>query len=113
MKMITVPSTNTVNVLFHTAGKRFWLVTFMLLILLTALPTLAQDQTVDLSGVAPTVINDDMLAEIDAYVADAVARFAIPGVSIAIVQNGEIIHTNGFGVRELGNDAPVTSDTLF
>src|SRR5688572_28527224 len=85
----------------------------MLLILLTALPTLAQDQTVDLSGVAPTVINDDMLAEIDAYVADAVARFAIPGVSIAIVQNGEIIHTNGFGVRELGNDAPVTSDTLF
>jgi CubicO group peptidase (beta-lactamase class C family) len=85
----------------------------ILLILLTALPTLAQEQTADLSGVAPAALTDEMLAEVDTYVSDAMGRFSIPGATIAIVQNGEIIHLSGFGVRQLGNDSPVTPDTLF
>lgn len=37
----------------------------------------------------------------------------IPGTSIAIVQNDEVIYLKGFGVRELGKTEPVTPDTLF
>ncbi len=111
MNMVT--STNNGNVLFHNAGKRFSLVTLALLILLMVMPTLAQDQTVDLKGAAPATFNEEILSKIDTYVADAMTRFSIPGVTIAIVQNGKIIHMNGFGVRELGKDNPVTPDTLF
>jgi CubicO group peptidase (beta-lactamase class C family) len=94
-------------------GKFFWLVTLLLLILLTALPTMAQDQQIDLKGVAPATINDNMLTQIDAYVTDTMARFDMPGVTIAIIQNGKVIHTNAFGVREMGKDNPVTPETLF
>src|SRR6185295_19565178 len=75
--------------------------------------TLAQDQVVDLKGVAAGTLDDEKLAQIDAYVTDTMNRFAMPGVTIAIVQDGRIIHRNGFGVKELGKDSPVTPDTLF
>jgi CubicO group peptidase (beta-lactamase class C family) len=90
----------------------FWIFTALLLISLTTLPTLAQDE-VDLRGVAPATLTGDMLADIDTYVADTLARYGIPGATIAIVQNGEIVHLNGFGVREIGSDANITPDTLF
>lgn len=96
-----------------TTRKRFWLYTAVLLIFLAALPTMAQTDEIDLGGAAPTTFTDDMLVHLDAYVADVLTRYAIPGATIAIVQNGEVIHLNGFGLRALGNDAPVTSDTLF
>jgi CubicO group peptidase (beta-lactamase class C family) len=91
----------------------FWLLTTVLLVLLMGLPAHAQDQSLDLSGVMPATLTDEMLADIDAYTADTLARYGIPGATIAIVQNGEIIHLNGFGLREMGSVAPVTPDTLF
>jgi len=106
---------NQVSVTFipRIQGAAFWLFTAILLVLLTALPALAQEQPIDLNGVAPATLTDEMLADIDAYTADTMQRFGIPGVTIAIVQNGEIVHLNGFGVREMGSDATVTPDTLF
>src|SRR4051794_32325529 len=104
MMMRTITSANGLSILSHNSiqqrGMRFWLVTVVLLITLTALPTFAQDQTVDLSDASPVPLNDDKLTDIDSYVADAMARFGIPGVTVAIVQNGKVIHMSGFGVRE-------------
>ena len=37
----------------------------------------------------------------------------IPGLAIAVVYQGEVIYAEGFGVRSIEDDAPVTSDTLF
>src|SRR5690606_2174266 len=45
------------------------------------------------------------------YINQLMPEFKIPGMVIAIVQNGEIVHTNAFGVRELGEDDPMTVDT--
>ena len=36
-----------------------------------------------------------------------------PGLSIALVQNGRVAWTRGFGVKRAGNQAPVDVDTLF
>ena len=36
-------------------------------------------------------------------------RFVLNG---AVVQNGEIVYLNGFGVKELGGTQPVTPDTM-
>ena len=37
----------------------------------------------------------------------------VPGFAIALVQNGQVIFSGGFGVRELGKPAEVDDDTLF
>jgi CubicO group peptidase (beta-lactamase class C family) len=37
----------------------------------------------------------------------------VPGVAIAVVQNGAIVLERGLGVRELGKNDPVTPSTLF
>lgn len=87
--------------------------TVFLFILLAALPTFAQDESINLSGVEPTALTEEMLADLDAYIADALGRYHTPGASVAVVQNGEVIYVNGFGVHEMGEDAPVKSDTLF
>jgi CubicO group peptidase (beta-lactamase class C family) len=61
---------------------------------------------------APERMNEAGLAELETYILESMGLAEIPGMSIAIVQNGEVIYTKGFGVRELGRNEPVTPDTL-
>jgi CubicO group peptidase (beta-lactamase class C family) len=49
----------------------------------------------------------------DAYAAQAMALWKVPGVAIAIVRNDSIIHSRGYGVRKLGAPEPVDVQTLF
>ena len=53
----------------------------------------------------------------DASLAQDVGRvmqaFDVPGVAIAIVKNGIVLAARGFGVRKLGEPAPVDGQTLF
>ncbi len=37
----------------------------------------------------------------------------IPGLSLAIIQDGKIVKATGYGMTEKGGDAPVTTSTLF
>ena len=50
-------------------------------------------------------------------VADFVERmrkdFEVPGVAIGIIEDGKVLMSRGFGVRELGKPAPVDGDTRF
>lgn len=45
--------------------------------------------------------------------AERMLHYKIPGVSIAVINNGEIEWALGYGVREKGTSAPVTVTTLF
>src|SRR3954466_7663489 len=51
--------------------------------------------------------------DIDAVVQRAMAAFEVPGISLAIVKDGKVIVARGYGVRKLGNPAPVDAKTLF
>ncbi|MGH2645455.1 MAG: serine hydrolase domain-containing protein, partial [Chitinophagaceae bacterium] len=51
--------------------------------------------------------------ELDNYVQKVMKTFHVPGVSLAIVKDGKILLTKGYGVKEMGKDAPVDSHTLF
>lgn len=53
------------------------------------------------------------LAALRTFVGDAQKQLQIPGVALAVVQDGELILAEGYGVRQLGKRAPVTADTLF
>ncbi|MGI9040397.1 MAG: serine hydrolase [Gemmatimonadales bacterium] len=52
-------------------------------------------------------------ADLDAYVSAALDSFATPGAAVAIVKDGQVVHAKGYGVRRLGEPAPVDSHTLF
>jgi CubicO group peptidase (beta-lactamase class C family) len=72
-----------------------------------------QDHAVaDLTGVTPLPLTGERLATFQAYVAAKLAEAGVPGAAIAVVQNGEVVFQQGFGVREIGQPAPVTADTL-
>ncbi len=53
------------------------------------------------------------LQDFDAYMADALKTFEVPGIAVAIVKNGKVVMERGFGVRELGKPARVDAHTLF
>lgn len=51
--------------------------------------------------------------DIDRYVELVMADFEVPGLALAIVKDGEVVVARGYGVRTLGESAPVDSNTLF
>lgn len=72
----------------------------------------AQEQE-DLSGVEPQPVTDEMIAEIEAFVSEAIDLANIPAAAVAIVQDGEVIYAQGFGVRNRETQASVNTETLF
>src|SRR5829696_10012139 len=81
-------------------------------------PAFAQDatpaaQSIDLTGVAPQSLTGERRAKFEAYVADALLRFGVPGASIAVVQGGNVVYLKGFGVKEFGSTQAVDPDTMF
>jgi CubicO group peptidase (beta-lactamase class C family) len=44
---------------------------------------------------------------------DRMKRYNIPGVSVAVIDHGELDWAKGYGIKESGSSDPVTSETLF
>lgn len=53
------------------------------------------------------------LVGFDAYVAQAVADWQVPGLAVAVVNDGETVFARGYGVRALGSGDPVDAHTRF
>ena len=51
--------------------------------------------------------------EIESFVLDWLADAKVPGASVAIVEDDELVYTSGFGSRELETNAPATPQTLY
>jgi CubicO group peptidase (beta-lactamase class C family) len=58
---------------------------------------------------APTAWREDYAG----YVQQTMAQDGIPGVALALVQGDEIVWAEGYGLRNVAQNAPVTPDTLF
>jgi CubicO group peptidase (beta-lactamase class C family) len=52
-------------------------------------------------------------ADLDAYAANVLKAFDVPGLSVAIVKDGKTVLAKGYGVRKLGSPVPVNENTLF
>ncbi|MGH9752141.1 MAG: serine hydrolase, partial [Blastocatellia bacterium] len=61
----------------------------------------------------PVAAAKEALAGFDDVVADAMKKFEVPGMAIAIVKNKEVIYAKGFGHRDVEKQLPVTADTIF
>ena len=56
---------------------------------------------------------EDPLAGIDAYAARVLREVETPGLSVAVVKDGRVVLTRGYGLRRRGEPAPVDESTLF
>lgn len=56
---------------------------------------------------------EEALKSFKEFVNEAMKDWNVPGLAIAIVKDGEIIFSEGFGLRDIKDNLPVTSDTLF
>jgi CubicO group peptidase (beta-lactamase class C family) len=52
-------------------------------------------------------------SEVRKVVEAAMEQFDVPGIAVAIVKDGEIVLEEGYGVRSLKNNKPMTEHTLF
>ena len=52
-------------------------------------------------------------AQYDDLVNAALAKWHVPAVAVAVVQNDRVVYVKAVGVKELGKADPVTPDTLF
>ena len=52
-------------------------------------------------------------ADLDARVDAAMREHGVPGMAIAIVENGKPVLAKGYGVRRLGSPERVDADTIF
>ncbi len=49
----------------------------------------------------------------DKYVEAARQEWSVPGLSLVIVQDGQVVLSKGYGIRELGKEARVDTETIF
>ena len=76
-----------------------------------AAPAAAPAGVAELAGVG--VPAPQAAFDLDADVNRVLKTFDVPGIAIAIVKDGKVIAAKGYGVRKLGDPAPVTGRTLF
>lgn len=50
---------------------------------------------------------------LDTVVEQARKEFNVPGIAVVIVKDGKVVIEKGYGVRRLGNPAPITPHTIF
>ena len=71
-------------------------------------PVLAAADTATAAAAVPAAPFD-----LERDVNTVLKTFDVPGIAIAIVKDGKVVAAQGFGVRKLGDPAPVTGNTLF
>lgn len=51
--------------------------------------------------------------DLDNFIREQLRKRQVPGLSLAIIQNGKIVDVRSYGVTEKGGSTPVTASTLF
>lgn len=89
-------------------GKRvlLWLLPLVFGALLAVVPRL-----VDTAEVPRSL--EEYTAALKERVPTPLDRYGVPGASIALVVDGEVVWSEGFGLRDRQTGEPVTSDTVF
>jgi CubicO group peptidase (beta-lactamase class C family) len=57
--------------------------------------------------------NDSKRQQLDAYVADAMKTDGVPGMTVAVVLNGQVVYSKAFGVKQSGTAGTVQRNTQF
>lgn len=55
----------------------------------------------------------DLLHDIGAFIEQTLTRWQAPGAAVGVIRDNEIILAQGFGLRDVANQLPVSANTLF
>jgi CubicO group peptidase (beta-lactamase class C family) len=58
-------------------------------------------------------LDAERLAEVRKFIERSMTLAGVPGVSVSIYQNGQVVLAEGFGVHELGKPPKVDADTRY
>ena len=58
-------------------------------------------------------LDAERVATLTAFVESSMRQLGVPGVSIALIDQGKVVYQGGFGVRELGKPERVDENTVF
>jgi CubicO group peptidase (beta-lactamase class C family) len=59
------------------------------------------------------VAKEKLVSELERVVPELMKKGNIPGLSIAVLRDGQLLWTKGFGVKSTKTNEPVTEDTIF
>src|SRR5216684_2940766 len=66
-----------------------------------------------IAQIAPTQRAPGTIDGLDQFIPAQMQNWKVPGLAIAVVQNGRVIYSNGFGLRDVKSNLPVTTKTIF
>src|SRR5258708_12706172 len=90
---------------FGSRSRRFCSIIPALLVLLFATAARLQSQE--------SAVSKEKRAQIETAVSNFLTSTHVPGVSVAVVENGQYEWGAGFGYADLENNAPASEHTLF
>ncbi|MCP5097846.1 MAG: beta-lactamase family protein [Chloroflexi bacterium] len=103
--------------------RRYWLFLPMMILVLPLFACAVAPEEIEVAVEADwltvepeeieVAVESGWLAEYVSYVQKTMDSDGIPGLALAIVQGNETILAEGYGVRNIAEDAPVTLETLF
>jgi CubicO group peptidase (beta-lactamase class C family) len=82
-------------------------------VLLALSPAVPRVTSAPRTGAVPAKTVAAVPPGLDATVARIMKTFEVPGLALAIVKDGRVVWAKGYGVRKLGDPAPVDARTLF
>jgi CubicO group peptidase (beta-lactamase class C family) len=88
-----------------------WLVLCLLGVVSGCKPQ-GNSQEKSLLGTGPQALTAEQVDDLEEYILDTMDYLHVPGASVAIVLDGEVIYARGFGVRDLETKEPVTPQTI-
>ena len=94
----------------------FWLALLVLLIGMGAnvqTATLAAKPSQQESPLRLSEPIEAIVADLERYIPEYMREQNIPGVAIALIRDGDVVWTEGFGVANVLTRQPITPETLF
>ncbi|MCB9162329.1 MAG: serine hydrolase [Caldilineaceae bacterium] len=64
-------------------------------------------------GYAQSILNDEVIGQIEEAIAQTMEEGAVPGVAIGIVEEGELTFAQGYGLADVESASPMTPMSLF
>ncbi len=58
-------------------------------------------------------ISKNKKEKLENFISDWMTEIKVPGLSLSIVKNSDIVYANGFGAKNLKNNLPATAETLY
>ncbi len=63
--------------------------------------------------IAPCLAQQDISARVDEFINTEMRRQRIPGLSLAVIKNGQVILSKGYGFANIEHQVPVKAETVF